>query len=310
MLLRKLTVGNTQTHNNVFLAPMAGYTDYAFRALSGKLGYGLMFTELVSAKGIVYGGKDNSVLVKKEEGENTAVQIFGGDAFYMRSALESELLKDYKIADINMGCPVPKVYKNGEGSALLNDISRAEKIISECAKSGKVITVKIRTGLKRGDDVAAEFARMAESAGACLITIHGRVREDYYSGEPDYEAIARAKKAVSIPVIANGGIFCVEDADKMIENTGADGVMLARGGIADPFLVCKLLGKPSPFTLKDFMISQIDKMTEMYGDRRAAFEFRKFVPYYFKGKTGVKDVKLSFFSSDSAVKTKEIILSL
>lgn len=310
MLVKSLTVGNTRTLNNVFLAPMAGYTDYAFRALAKNLGYGLTFTELVSAKGIVYGGKDNAIIVKKEAGENTAVQIFGGDAYYMRSALESELLKDYVIADINMGCPVPKVYKNGEGSALLNDILRAEKIIKECVKSGKIITLKIRTGLKKGDDIAADFARMAENAGASLITVHGRVREAYYSGEPDYDAIARAKKAVSIPLIANGGIFTATDADKMMENTGADGVMLARGGIADPFLVCKLLGKTSPFSLKELMLAQIEKMTEIYGERRAALEFRKFVPYYFKGKTGVKDVKLAIFYSERASDTKKILLSL
>lgn len=309
MQLKSLTLGSLQTENNVFLAPMAGYTDYAFRAVSLPYGYGMSFTELISAKGIVYGGKDNLILAKTDDYRKTAAQIFGSDAYYMRKALESEILKDYKIADINMGCPVPKVFKNGEGSALLADISRAENIIKECVKSGKIITVKIRTGLKRGDDVASDFAKMAEDAGAALITIHGRVREDYYSGEPDFAAIEKAKKSVKIPVIANGGIFTEKDADEMIERTGADGIMLARGAIADPFLIGRLTGKRGGFSVKNFMIKQMEKMREIYPDRRATVEFRKFVPYYFKGKPDMKEVKLSLFGAESTEKILGIINS-
>ena len=225
----------------------------------------------------------------------------------MRSTCESEQLSKFKIVDINMGCPVPKVYKNGEGSALLNDIHLAEKIIKECVKSNKIITIKIRIGLKQGDDIAKEFAIMAENSGASLITIHGRVREDYYSGEPNYKAIYKAKQSVSIPVIANGGIFTKADADKMMDETGADGVMLARGGIANPFLVCELLDKTSPISLKQFMIEHITLMSQNYSDRTATLEFRKFVPYYFKGKDGFKEIKKQIYSAENTRQVIEIL---
>lgn len=308
MQVKSLTVGNICVRNNVFLAPMAGYTDYVFRHLALKLGYGLVFTELVSAKGLAYGGKGSSdLLYAGDDYEYTAAQIFGSDEYFMRAACENEYISPYKIVDINMGCPVPKVFKNGEGSALLADINKAERIIKECVKSGKIITVKIRTGLKHGDDIACDYAKMAENAGASLVTVHGRVREDYYSGEPDYVSIARAKSAVKIPVIANGGIFTATDADKMIENTGADGVMLARGGIANPFLVCKLLGSAEKSDLKSFMTEQVLLMRENYGEVFAYKEFRKFASYYFKGVANSKETRIALQTADSVQKILDII---
>lgn len=308
MEVRALAIGNTQVNNNIFLAPMAGYTDYAFRKLILSLGVGLCFTELVSAKGLMFGGNGSKeLLYSGDDYDKTSAQIFGADAYYMRSACESEFLEPFKIVDINMGCPVPKVFKNGEGSALLTDIKKAENIIKECVKSGKIITVKIRTGQKRGDDIATDFAQMAESAGASLITIHGRVREDYYSGEPDYLAIEKAKRAVKIPVIANGGIFTKEDAEKMISLTGADGVMLARGAIANPFLITELLGVNTKFNLKSFIIEHVRLMATRYPDKRAALEFRKFTPYYFKGMVGVKDLKIALQSAESSQEIIKLI---
>lgn len=308
MEIKSLVVGNTQVKNNIFLAPMAGYTDYSFRHLALKLGAGLAFTELVSAKGLVLGGSANGeLLYSGEDIGKTVAQIFGSDAYYMRTAIESDYMRPFHTVDINMGCPVPKVFKNGEGSALLTDINKAEYIIKECVKSGKNVTVKIRTGLKYGDDIATEYAMMAEQAGAKLITIHGRVREAYYSGEPDYNAIAKAKQAVKIPVIANGGIFTVEDADRMIENTGADGIMLARGGIANPFLFSKMSKTNTDITLKDFIISHVSLMSKRYPDKRAALEFRKFTPYYFRGMTGVKDLKLKINCSESTAEIIDLI---
>ena len=308
MIVKKLNIKDYQTENNVFLAPMAGYTDYAFRTLLLEQGVSLCFTELVSAKGIVYKNKGNeSLLFCGEDKDKTAVQIFGSEPYYMRKACESEELKDFKIVDINMGCPVPKIYKNGEGSALLKDVLKAESIVKECVKSGKIITVKIRTGMKVGDDVASEFSKMAESSGASLITIHGRVRESYYSGEPDYNAIEKAKKSVNIPVIANGGIFTVEDADLMMNRTGADGIMLARGGVQDPFLVCKLINKQPSLSLKDFMLKHVKLREEYVKGKRAAIEFRKFVPYYFKGMQNVKEVKMKLLQSESIEEILNII---
>jgi len=300
MKVSGLLIGNTQVKNNVFLAPMAGYTDYGFRKLALEQGAGLVFTELVSAKGLMFKGNGSKELLYSNGNEKeTAVQLFGADPYYMRAACESESLAPFNIVDINMGCPVPKVFKNGEGSALLTDIKKAENIVKECVKSGKTITIKIRTGQKRGDDIAAEFARMAEDSGASLVTVHGRVREDYYSGEPDYKAIERAKNSVKIPIIANGGIFTESDADLMMERTGADGVMIARGGIADPFLIARLTGTKTDADLKKFILNHLALMSERYQDRRAAVEFRKFTPYYFKGMVGVKDLKLKINSKES-----------
>lgn len=318
MLVKSLALKQTVIENNVFIAPMAGYTNFAFRNAEIDFGAGLTFTELVSAKGLYYGGNGSKELLficdentDKKAAENyrgkTAAQIFGSDPFYMRAACESKYLENFDIVDINMGCPVPKVYKNGEGSALLADINQAEKVVKECVKSGKIITVKIRTGLKEGDDVAAEFAKMAENSGAALITVHGRVREAYYSGEPDFAAIERAKAAVKIPVIANGGIFTEDDANKMIDRTGADGVMLARGAIADPFLVATLTKSKANMTLKTFVLRLFSSMLEYYGEKRTVSEFKKFAAYYIKGNENSKQYRTRFMQCDNSCEMLEIL---
>ena len=308
MKIKGIDYQGLKTENNVFLAPIAGYTDYAFRNLLLELGIGLTFTELVSAKGIVYRNKGNAgLLYSGNDYDKTAVQIFGSEPYYMRKACESPELENFKVVDINMGCPVPKINKNGEGSALLKDILLAESIVKECVKSGKIITIKIRTGQKQGDDIATEFAKMAEQSGASLITIHGRVREAYYSGEPDFNAIAKAKKAVNIPVIANGGIFTTQDATDMIDKTGADGIMLARGAIANPFLICELLGKEKPYSLKEFMLKHVKLRREIMNDKRASIEFRKFIPYYFKGMPDVKELKLKLLNAEDTDTILELL---
>lgn len=308
MKVKGIEYNELKTENNIFLAPIAGYTDYAFRSLLLELGIGLTFTELVSAKGIVYKNKGNAgLLYSGNDYDKTAVQIFGSEPYFMRKACESLELENFKIVDINMGCPVPKIYKNGEGSALLKDILLAESIVKECVKSGKIVTVKIRTGLKTGDDIASEYAKMAEQSGASLITIHGRVREAYYSGEPDFNAIEKAKKSVNIPVIANGGIFTTSDAKNMIDKTGADGIMLARGAIANPFLVCELIGKENPYSLKEFMLKHVKLRREIMSDKRASIEFRKFIPYYFKGIPDVKELKLKLLTAEDTDTILELL---
>lgn len=307
-MVKQLKIADYTASNNIFLAPMAGYTDYGFRHLILELGAGLCFTELVSAKGLCYGGEGSKELIFSGDDQNkTAVQIFGADPFFMRKACESEELRPFKIVDINMGCPVPKVFKNGEGSALLTDIAKAEKIVKECVKSGKIITIKIRTGQKVGDNIASEFAVMAENCGAKAITIHGRVRESYYSGEPDFNAIEKAKKSVGIPVIANGGIFTKEDAFNMFDKTGADGIMIGRGAIFNPFIFSSLTEKNTSLTLKDFIFLQLDTAKERYGDKKASVEFRKFVSYYFKGLEGAKNLKIRLMSSESTDDIKGLI---
>ena len=294
--------------SGALLAPMAGVADRSMRELCMEFGAIGCIGEMASSKGISMNDRKSSELLSLSDAERPAgVQIFGDVPEIMAKAIETCMKYSPDFIDINMGCPVPKVYKNGEGSALLNDIKRAGEIVKECVKSGKIITVKIRTGIVRGDDVAAEFAKMAEDCGASLVTVHGRVREAYYSGEPDYEAIRRAKNSVGIPVIANGGIFTEKDADEAIERTGADGVMLARGAIADPFLVAKLTGTPYDITLKDFVIAQLSEMLNRYGDKRATAEFRKFVPYYIKGGENAKAERVALMKCESVKETASLI---
>ena len=220
MRLTPISIGNIKTENNVFLAPLAGYTNYPFRRLCKGYGAGLCYTEMVSAKGLKYGSENTKELLYTDEHEGLcAVQIFGSEPDTMRAACENEALAPFPIVDINMGCPVPKIYKNGEGSALLEKPELAEKIVKECVKSGKIITVKMRIGVNANRLITREFAKRMEGAGASLITVHGRTRDKIYAGEVDYQEIAAAKNAVKIPVIANGGVFSNADAERLINET-------------------------------------------------------------------------------------------
>ena len=215
-MFRAVDVAGMVCPNNVFLAPLAGYTNYPFRKMLLQFGAGLAFTEMVSAKGLHYKSEETKKLLYCGDESPKAAQIFGSDPLIMREICESEALAPFDLIDVNMGCPMRKIVSNGEGSALMENFPLAEKVVSECVKSGKRISVKFRTGIKKGDRIAAEFAKLCEGAGACMVTVHGRVRDMIYAGEPDYEEIARAKSAVKIPVFANGGIFSRESAESMI----------------------------------------------------------------------------------------------
>ncbi|MDE7453970.1 MAG: tRNA-dihydrouridine synthase family protein, partial [Clostridia bacterium] len=189
MNLKSIEIGKLHTKNNVFLAPLAGYTNAVFREMCFDLGAGLTFTEMVSAKGLCYGSErtEELLFVPKTYAGIKACQIFGNDPEIMRRACESEALKDFELIDINMGCPMPKIYNNGEGSALLNDLPLAEKIISACKKSGKEVSVKFRIGLDENRIISAEFAKLCEGAGADMICVHGRTRDKIYSGAVNYK---------------------------------------------------------------------------------------------------------------------------
>lgn len=293
-------IGGAIVPNNVFCAPLAGYTDFAFRRLCYSYGAGLCFTEMVSAKGLKYNSEATRALLHRHPSErDTAVQIFGSDPDVMRAACESEDLADFSVVDINMGCPVPKVFKNGEGSALLGDMPLAEKIIFACKKSGKRICVKFRTGISEDKKVTAEFAKMCEGAGADLLTVHGRTRDKYYSGEPDYREIAAAKRAVKIPVIANGGIFSDADAKKMIAETGADGVMVARAALYDPHIFAELTGKDAPRDIKRDVLAEIEDMLPFYGEKFTLVQMRKMTAFYTKGLRGSAEYRKRLFAADS-----------
>ena len=206
-----------------------------------------------------------------------------------------------------MGCPVPNVFKSGEGSALLLDMSRASAIIRGCKKSGKIVTVKCRTGIRREDMFAAEFARMCEASGADLITIHGRSRSMMYDGAPCYEEIAQAKAAVSIPVIANGGIFSVKDADRMMDLTGADGVMIARYGLEHPFIFSELTGKPCKKSRLQLMKEQIRLVSSCYDETFSMAYIRKLAAYGMKKRKGTKQYKARLYQSGSMEELSDVV---
>lgn len=311
MRLREVKIGNLKTVNNVFLAPLAGYTNGVFRTVCEKLGAGLTFTEMVSAKGLCYGSEKTEQLLYVSEDYRgiKAAQIFGNDPEYMRRACESDALAKFDLIDINMGCPVPKIYKNGEGSALMNDLPLVGRIVSECKKSGKLVSVKFRTGLDESRKITAEFARVCAGAGADLICIHGRTRDKTYSGAVDFEEIAAAKRAVDIPVIANGGIFCAADADELLEKTGADGVAVARGAMYRPWVFAEITGKEIP-DIKDIVRGQLHKTREIYGERFACVFMRKMIGFYLKGTPDAAACREKLFKADSCEKVEEILETL
>ena len=296
MKLDRVQVGGFEIKNNVWLAPLAGYTNYPFREIALQSGAGFAFTEMVSAKGLCYGSENTKELLYTSENERgrVGVQIFGSDPAFMRRAAESEELSAFEIVDINMGCPVPKIYKNGEGSALLENPRLAERVVEETAKSGKIVTVKCRIGVSRERIVAEEFCKRMEGAGARAITVHGRTRADMYSGEPDYKAIAAVKNAVSVPVIANGGVFSAKDAEIMMERTGADGVEIARAALYDPQIFSEFSGeKRKP--LFEMVKRQTEETEKLYGERFATVFMRKMCAFYLRGKRGAAAYKARLF---------------
>ena len=295
-----LSYGGIRLPNNVLLAPLAGYTDFAFRKLCYSFGAGGCFTEMVSAKGLAYHNEATRALLYLDPSERyTAAQLFGSDPDILRAACESGYLAPFAAVDINMGCPVPKVYKNGEGSALLADFPRAEKIISACKKSGKTVSVKFRIGLEKGKYLAAEFAKLCEGAGADMLTVHGRTRDCMYAGEPNYAQIAAAKAAVAIPVVANGGVFSRADAQKMLAETGADGVMAARAAMYCPHVFAEILEKDIPWDARAAIEGQIADMLPFYGEKFTLVQMRKMAAFYLRGRRGSSAARARLFSCGS-----------
>lgn len=284
MRLKRIDIGGVKTPNNVFLAPLAGYTNAVFRAMCTRLGAGLTFTEMVSAKGLCYGSENTRQLLQltPEYGAINACQLFGCEPEFMRRACLDGAIAPFEIIDINMGCPVPKIFKNGEGSALLADIPLAQKMVKAAKASGKPVTVKFRIGLDGNSLVTRDFAVAMEGAGADMITVHGRTRDKIYAGDVNYKEIAAAKSAVKIPVIANGGIFTPEDADKLMEETGADGVMLARGAMYNPFLFAEITGRQVPDKRAE-IVRQLEGTFAAYDSRFATVYMRKMLSFYIKG---------------------------
>ncbi len=242
MYLHTLKIGNVELENNILLAPMAGITDLPFRIICKNFGAGLVCTEMASSKAIYYNDRKTKDILKiKGEKRPIQAQIFGSDIESLKVA--AEYVSSFAdILDINMGCPAPKVVKNGDGSKLLLDLKKIEQIVQNVVKASKIpVTVKIRKGWNEENVVAVEAAKIIESAGAKAITIHGRTRSEFFSGEVDLKLIKKVKEAVRIPVIGNGNIVDEQTALNMFENTGVDGIMIGRAAIGNPWIFAKII---------------------------------------------------------------------
>ncbi|MBO7729250.1 MAG: tRNA dihydrouridine synthase DusB [Lachnospiraceae bacterium] len=288
-----MKIGNVEC-GNIILAPMAGITDMPFRALCREQGATFSYTEMISAKALYYKNKNTLPLLQVAKGERPiAVQLFGNEP----ELLAQEALKleegPYDVFDVNMGCPVPKVVNNGEGSALMRDPEKVEQIVRAMTKVlHKPVTIKIRKGFSADQINAVEVARRAEDAGAAAIAIHGRTREEYYSGHADYDIIRQVKEAVSIPVMGSGDIYKGKDAKRMLDETGCDAVMIARGARGNPWIFREVahfletgeeLPRPSVDTVKEMILRHARMLIDFCGENMAIRQMRKHAGYYVTG---------------------------
>ena len=298
--IKKIKIGNIEVENNAFLAPMAGVTDIPFRKICRKFGPGLTYTEMASTKAMEFGSDKTEKIIQIMSDERPSiVQIFGSDKDTIRKTIEKlNQQEDIDIIDINMGCPAPKLVKNGDGAGLLLDLKKVEEIIKEATSvSKKPITVKTRKGFNDDIITAVEVAKICEKYGVAMITIHGRTREQYYSGVADLDIIKKVKESVKIPVIGNGDITDVESAKKMFEYTGCDGIMIARGAQGNPWIFKSILdGKdyvPSYEERLQIILEHIKYELENEENKKnAVFKMRKHIAWYLKSlpnSTYVKD---------------------
>ena len=292
-LFHPVQIGTVQLPGNILMAPMAGVTDLPYRILCKEMGVSLTCTEMVSAKAILYGNKNtDSLLEKGEEPGKRAVQLFGSDPEIM-AEMAKRVEEDFDIIDVNMGCPVPKVVRNGEGSALMENLPLAEKVLRSMVKAVSVpITVKCRLGFTDDHINVLDFVKSAENAGVSAIVVHGRTREQYYRGKADWEWIRRAKEAVHIPLFGNGDIFTEEDAMAMLLSTGVDGISLGRGVQGNPFLIRRIRSllengvkeaALSKKERKDMMFRHLQLMEKIKGEHLALLEMRKHLSWYMEG---------------------------
>lgn len=290
----KLKIGNIELENNLILAPMAGVTDLPFRLLCREQGCGLLYTEMVSAKAVLYKNKNTQELLKAEPGERPiAVQLFGSDPEIVSDIAHQIEDGPYDIIDINMGCPVPKIVNNGEGSALMKNPKLVEAILSSMVKKvKKPVTVKFRKGFNDASVNAVEIAKIAESCGVAAVAVHGRTREQFYSGKADWNIIRQVKEAVKIPVIGNGDIFTPQDAKRMMEETGCDGLMIARGAQGNPWLFSRtnhyletgeLLPEPDAGEVCRMIMRHAQMQAKMKGEENGMKEMRKHIAWYTAG---------------------------
>ena len=302
-----MKIGNVELTNRVFLAPMAGVTDMPFRVLCKEQGCGLVYTEMVSAKGMHYNDQKSTQLTLLDEKEKPgAVQIFGSEPEILAEVAARLDKSDASIIDINMGCPAPKITKNGEGSALMRKpelVARIVKAVSSATQ--KPVTVKIRKGWDDTTINAIQIAQIAEENGACAVAVHGRTREQYYSGKADRDIIKQVKRAVSIPVIGNGDVVGPIEAKRLFEETGCDAIMVGRGAQGNPWIFNqinsyleegKIVQTPTAQEKIEMIIRHMNMLMEHKGERTGILEMRSHIAWYIKGLRDAAHTKQKIFT--------------
>ncbi len=318
MLVRKLQIGKVTLSNNIILAPMAGVTDLPFRLLCAREGAGLVCMEMISAKAILYGNRNTDKLMEIDPEEGcVSLQLFGSAADIVSEMAKKIEDRPFSILDLNMGCPVPKVVKNGEGSALMKDPVLAGKIIEKTVRAiGKPVTVKIRKGFDEAHVNAVEMAHIAQESGACAVSVHGRTREQYYAGEADWEIIRQVKEAVRIPVIGNGDVEDGPSAERLLLQTGCDGVMIGRGARGNPWIfrqiVCYLESgsttqKPSAAEVREKIKEHVALQLACKGEYTGIREMRKHVCWYTAGYPHSARIRQRINEAESAEELLDVL---
>lgn len=319
--VRGMKIGNVTLHNPYILAPMAGVTDLPFRLLCREQGAGLLCMEMISAKALQYKNKNTKALLAIHPEEYpVSLQLFGSDPGIISEQAKRIEELPFQILDINMGCPVPKVVRNGEGSALMQNPKLVYEIISQTVKAvNKPVTAKIRKGFHDGSINAVEIAKVIEAAGGAAVAVHGRTREQYYSGAADWEIIRQVKDAVSIPVIGNGDVDSCEKAAAMQRETGCDGVMIGRGAQGNPWIFSRLLEynrtgvippEPDQEEVRAMMLRHARLQLEFKGDYIGIREMRKHVAWYTKGMKGAARLRARINQVESYEELAELLNSL
>ena len=314
-MIHKIKIGNVEINNNVFLAPMAGITDVPYRSICKEFGAGLTYSEMISAKGMHYNDEKTRLLMKKAENEIPfAVQIFGSDADILAKVAE-EISDSADIIDMNMGCPAPKVVKNGDGSKLMLSLDLIDEITKKVVEKANVpVTIKIRKGWDKEHVNAVQIAKIAEKNGVSAITVHGRTREEFYSGKADWDIIKEVKDSVSIPVIGNGDITGIEAANEIFEKTNCDAIMIGRASLGNPWIFEEIIsGQKVNKTCEDVK-KMIEKHLEMLikekGEYTAIREMRKHIAWYIKGFANAAEIRKRVNEIDELDELKDMIQNI
>ena len=319
--MKQLKIGNVTLPNRYILGPMAGVTDLPFRVLCKEQGAGLLCMEMVSAKAILYNNKNTESLLEIHPDEQpVSLQFFGSDPKIMSEMAKRVEERPFDIMDINMGCPVPKVVRNGEGSALMKNPKLVYEIVSAMVKAiDKPVTVKIRKGFDDSCINAVEIAKIIEEAGAAAVAVHGRTREQYYSGQADWDIIRQVKEAVSIPVIGNGDVTSPQKAEELVKQTGCDGIMIARGAQGNPWIFSEMITyeetgvlpeRPSLEEIRDMMLRHARLQLKYKGEFIGIREMRKHVAWYTTGLKGSAKLREEINRVESYQELEELLFQL